>query len=239
MSQAEVLSDLARRLESINLKHPLRVGIDGIGDQPRRLSAGLAAYLRQGDKPVVEIDSDGFHNPQIRTGTRLGAWLLRRSVQLSGLGMRRACAARSRRKPTYRHRDPRLELRRDRRGADNVEHDAIVLFDCTFLQRGRLRQYWDEVIYLKADPAVARRRGIARDAAARRHLSRRPRLRPSLPRRLGTVRSRGAAKPPALLVIDNTNFDRPRPVWPRLCDARGVPYADRLARTWSRLRSLA
>jgi hypothetical protein len=27
--------------------------------------------------------------------------------------------------------------------------DAIVVFDCTFLQRGLLRDQWDEVIYLQ------------------------------------------------------------------------------------------
>jgi uridine kinase len=43
--------------------------------------------------------------------------------------------------------------------------DAIVVFDCTFLQRGGLRDLWDEVIFLSTSIAAAQSRGIARDAA--------------------------------------------------------------------------
>jgi uridine kinase len=41
-----------------------------------------------------------------------------------------------------------------------------VLFDCTFIQQGALRDLWDQVIYLDAEDTVARARGIARDANA-------------------------------------------------------------------------
>jgi uridine kinase len=43
--------------------------------------------------------------------------------------------------------------------------DAIVVFDCTFIQRGTLREQWDEVIYLDVSREIAVERGAARDAA--------------------------------------------------------------------------
>ncbi|MEH3033807.1 MAG: hypothetical protein PGN07_07140 [Aeromicrobium erythreum] len=45
-----------------------------------------------------------------------------------------------------------------------VPVDAVVVVDCTFLQRGSLRDLWDEVVWLEVDREVALRRGIARDA---------------------------------------------------------------------------
>jgi uridine kinase len=44
--------------------------------------------------------------------------------------------------------------------------DAIVLFAATFIQRGRLRDLWDEVIYLDVPEETATARGIARDRDA-------------------------------------------------------------------------
>lgn len=41
---------------------------------------------------------------------------------------------------------------------------SIVVFDCTFIQRGGLRDLWDEVIFLRVDREIALSRGIGRDA---------------------------------------------------------------------------
>jgi len=42
--------------------------------------------------------------------------------------------------------------------------DGVVVFDCTFLQRGQMRNHWDEVIYLQVDRERAIARGVSRDA---------------------------------------------------------------------------
>ena len=175
---------------------------------------GLAEYLRRGHRSVVEIDSDGFHNPhQIRY--RQGrdsargyyddaydfAALKSRALVPLGPGGNRHIVT----KVHDFDSDETVEEQ------TTVEHDAIVLFDCTFLQRGRLRQYWDEVIYLEVERAVARRRGIARDAAAlggtvaavdaydRRYLA-----------AWALYEAEVQPSRQASLVIDNTDFDRPR-----------------------------
>ena len=44
--------------------------------------------------------------------------------------------------------------------------DAIIVFDGTFLQRGQLRELWDDVIWLEVDRATALARGAARDAVS-------------------------------------------------------------------------
>ena len=44
--------------------------------------------------------------------------------------------------------------------------DAVVVFDATFVQRGALREHWDEVVFLDAELPVATERGVARDREA-------------------------------------------------------------------------
>ena len=47
-----------------------------------------------------------------------------------------------------------------------VQEDAVMLFAATFLQRGALRELWDEVIHLDAPAETAQDRGVRRDADA-------------------------------------------------------------------------
>lgn len=47
-----------------------------------------------------------------------------------------------------------------------VPEDAVVVFAATFVQRGALRDLWDEVVWVDTDEPTATARGIARDAEA-------------------------------------------------------------------------
>jgi hypothetical protein len=86
---------------------------------------------------------------------------------------------------------------------DCVSHadlHAVLLFDCTFLQRAELRGLWDEVIFLDVARDVARARGIARDAAA---------LGGDPPRRLHTTPD---ASPPGIS-MSRQSTHASRPAW--------------------------
>ena len=170
MERRELLRGLAVQLAERHPGHPLRVGIDGPSGVGKTTFADhLAEAVRATGRPVVRIDSDGFHHVrairyrQGRTSPR-GYYedaydfdSLRDLVLVPlGPGGSQRCA-------TKVH-----DL-----ASDAVEHrwadvpaDAVVLFDATFLQRGRLRGFWDEVIHLDAPEQVAQQRGVERDADA-------------------------------------------------------------------------
>ncbi|HET6826666.1 MAG TPA: uridine kinase [Amnibacterium sp.] len=170
MERSALLRRVAAHLAARRPGHPLRVGIDGPCGVGKTTFAGdLADALTAAGRPVVHIDSDGFHHvravryKQGRTSPRgyyEDAYDLDslRDLVLAPLG-----AGGSRRCATKVH-----DLASDaveRRWVD-VPDDAVVLFAATFVQRGELRGFWDEVIHLDAPEAVAQQRGVERDTDA-------------------------------------------------------------------------
>jgi uridine kinase len=146
------------------------VGIDGLcGVGKSRFARDLVAAVSAVGRPGRLLDSDGFHH--VREVRRSGddpargyydhAYDFHRLVADAlvplGPGGDRRYATRI------------LDLATDEVVTDawaTAEEDAVVVFDCTFLQRGDLRRHWDVVVFLDADPATARARGIARDRIA-------------------------------------------------------------------------
>ncbi len=60
----EILQTVAHMLATINLPHPLRVGIDGVSASGKTVLADeLAAVLREMNREVIRTGMDGFHNP--------------------------------------------------------------------------------------------------------------------------------------------------------------------------------
>lgn len=170
MSRAHLLEEVAEYLAGQELDHPLRVGVDGwCGSGKTTFRRALADELRRGERPVVELDSDGFHHPRgirYRQGRASGRGYYEDAYDLAALD-------RLVLRPLGHGGDQRIavkvhDLASDRVDIveDRVAANAIVLFDCTFIQRGPLRDAWDEVLYLDVDEDVARARGIARDSAA-------------------------------------------------------------------------
>jgi uridine kinase len=158
---------LARRLGALSPGHPLRVGVDGVcGAGKTRFARDLVGALARTGRDAVHLDSYGFHH--VREVRRRGkdpargyyddAYDFDRLVTdvLLPLG-----PGGSRRYATRIH-DLETDAVVDDAWA-RASENSVVLFDCTFLQRGGLRDHWDAVVFLDADLAIARARGVARD----------------------------------------------------------------------------
>ncbi len=163
-----VLGSVAERLAANRPGHPLRVGIDGIcGSGKTTFSRDLAELVAATGRTVVLVDSDGFHHVRARRyrqgresaqGYYDDAYdfgsLTERVLLPLGPGGTRDYA--------IRVHDLASDATIDGETAQ-APPDAVVLFAATFIQRDRLRDLWDEVIYLDVHEEVATARGVARD----------------------------------------------------------------------------
>jgi uridine kinase len=166
-----VLRWVADRVEERQLGHPVRVGIDGVCGAGKTMFAdALADVIRADGRPVVRLDSDGFHHVReirYRQGRESARGYYEDAYDFDALAdrvLRTLGPGGDLTYPTAVH-----DLASDAvvSGAPEVaDPRAVLLFDCTFLQRGALRQLWDEVVYLDVPLPVARARGVARDSDA-------------------------------------------------------------------------
>ncbi|MBO3662018.1 AAA family ATPase [Microbacterium stercoris] len=169
LQRRELLDAVAARLRAQDPGHPLRIGIDGVcGSGKTTFGDELAALLAEGPRPVIRLDSDGFHNERAvryRQGRDSARGYYEDAYALDSLRLLTL-------EPlgpdgTRRYAEHLHDLETDRvapRFADAAD-DAILVFDATFIQRDELRDHWDEVIYLDAPREHALERGVQRDVA--------------------------------------------------------------------------
>ena len=165
-----MLNLIARRLLARQSGHPLRVGVDGIcGAGKSTFARELRAVLSEEGRPVVLVDSDGFHHARKRRhrqGRDSARGYYEDAYDFDSLIDKVL-------RPLGPGGSGQYAVRVHDLTSDSVVEDwavappdAVVLFDATFIQRGRLRELWDEVIYLDADEEAAMARGVTRDAPA-------------------------------------------------------------------------
>lgn len=166
--RSDVLAEVADLIDALRPGHPVRVGIDGVcGAGKTSFASELVQVVARG-RPAVHLDSDGFHRPRAvrRRGAAargyyddaydLGA-LVERTLRPLGPGGSRSYVT------------ALLDFATDTPLHDQVavaEPDAVVVFDCTFLQRADVRPHWDLVVFLRVDLGLAQERAVARDAVA-------------------------------------------------------------------------
>ncbi|WP_375390292.1 uridine kinase [uncultured Amnibacterium sp.] len=166
----EVLGEVAARLVAAAPGHPLRVAIDGIcGAGKTTFAVDLADRLRRLGRPVIHVDSDGFHAVRAiryRQGRDSARGYYEDAYDLDAV--RALVLAPLGPGGSHRYAEHVHDLETDEVAPRfaTAPADAIVLFAATFVQRVALRDCWDEVIWLEVPPAVAEERGVARDAAA-------------------------------------------------------------------------
>jgi uridine kinase len=176
--RSAVLGSVARRLAASRPGHPLRVGIDGVcGSGKTTFSRARRIRHRgrpgRGHRRLRRVPS--CSRPPLPAGAGVGPGVLRRRLRPRLPGGTRPAPPRAGRRPGLCR--PVRDLASDARIDDETARapaDAIVLFAATFIQRGRLRDLWDEVIYLDVPQEAAIARGVARDAGALGRPGRRP-----------------------------------------------------------------
>ena len=204
MNQAHAMSSsrssdrdrLVAHLLALELGHPVRVGIDGYcGAGKTTLARDLERAIREAGRPVLHVDSDGFHHVRerwYRQGRDSARGYYDDAYDLDALAdrvLRPLGPGGDRRIATAVH-DLVTDAVLDE--TTEVPQDAVVLFACTFIQRGALRELWDEVVWVDTDEATATDRGVARDAEAWWGGGVPRGVRAPLPGRVPDLRRRGA-----------------------------------------------
>jgi len=150
--------------------HPLRVGIDGVcGAGKTTFAKDLAEHLTGHGRPVVRINSDGFHHIReirYRQGKDSARGYYQDAYDFDSVRDLVLVPLGSSGPHRYASRVHDLLTDAVVREWATARADAVVLFDATFLQRDDLCGHWDEVIYLDADTRLAQARGLARDEKA-------------------------------------------------------------------------
>lgn len=171
MSYDAIVEHVSAIIDSINDGVPVRVAIDGrTACGKSTFARALSADLTRIGRSVIHTTIDGFHNPKsvryargrlsaegyYRDARNLAAI---RHVLLDPLGP----------EGNREIRTEVFDLAADRpvsRPVIQVQEDAILIVDGTFLARPELADCWDMRLYLRVSREVARQRGIARDCQA-------------------------------------------------------------------------
>lgn len=168
MNRTALLEDLATRIASIRLAHPVRVAIDGVDAAGKTVLADeLVEYVKRHGRPVIRASIDGFHNPAVVRRRRGGLspegyyrdsfnlpLLIDSVLQPLGLHGKRVC------------RLAAFDFRTDspvKSQPFEVPADAVLLFEGVFLLRPELRSFWDFSVFVRADFDVTVARAEKRD----------------------------------------------------------------------------
>jgi len=168
--RADLVDQVARRLLARRFGRPLRVGVDGVcGAGKTTFADELCARIGALGAPAIRLDSDGFHHARdirYRQGRDSARGYYEDAYDFDALAGR-VLIPLGEGRLAYAPRVHDLEtdeIFADASAEASADADAVVVFDCTFLQRGRLRALWDEVVFLSTSIDAAQGRGIARDA---------------------------------------------------------------------------
>lgn len=164
----DLLDRIALALASDRRGHPLRVAIDGLcGAGKSTFARDLTAALLAQNERSVHLDSDGFHHPRdirYRQGRDSARGYYEDAYNFEALADRVLRPLGAGGSLVYAKRI--YDLTTDEVVPDDTaraDPNSIIIFDCTFVQRGALRGLWDEVIFLEVAREIATMRGINRD----------------------------------------------------------------------------
>lgn len=166
-----VLDALGERLAAARRGYPLRVGIDGICGSGKTIFArDLVSVLTARGIPTIHLDSDGFHHVRAVRQRKLAdeaRGYYENAYDFDALAERVLVPLGPGGSGTYATEvhDLATDAVIEDRTAQ-ADPRSVVVFACTFIQRGGLRDLWDEVVYLDTARDVALRRGVERDADA-------------------------------------------------------------------------
>lgn len=165
----QILQKVADRVLSLQLGHPIRVGIDGVTASGKSTFAReLSGLLKDRKCHVIHTTLDGFHNPRARRyergrgsaeGYYYDAYNYDGVVEnlLKPLGPN----------GNHQYRTQIFDLEADRPiqvEAISAPVESVLVVDGSFALRPELRAYWDVGIFLSVAFDVAENRAAQRDA---------------------------------------------------------------------------
>ena len=169
-ARLHVLYQLACRIASIKLSHPVRVAIDGVDAAGKTMLADeLVAPIEKLGRIVIRGSIDGFHRPRIERYEQ-GAdspegyyydsfdHAALRAALLDPLGPG----------GSQHYRRAVFDLSSDSPVEESLREspvDAVLLFDGVFLLRPELADCWDYAIFVAVDFEIAVARAVVRDIA--------------------------------------------------------------------------
>lgn len=168
MNRAAAIADLVEKICTINLDHPVRVGIDGVSASGKTMLADeLVQPLSENKREVIRASIDGFHNPRhIRyqrgrispQGYYEDSFNYQAIVSsmLIPLGPQGNLAYRTRQFDFIKNQVVDVPFL-------TAAPDAVLLFEGIFLLRPELRDYWDFSIFVHTDFDVTLKRAQKRD----------------------------------------------------------------------------
>jgi uridine kinase len=166
----QVVEAIARHILSLNLRHPIRVGIDGITASGKSTFAReLAQILKESGRTVVTATLDGFHHPRARRyekgrespeGYYFDAYNYPAIIEHLLLPLGPVGSLKFKTQVFDHLKDQPVESE-----ATSISRDAILVVDGSFSLRNELRPHWDVSIYLKVAFEIAEQRASERDAA--------------------------------------------------------------------------
>lgn len=166
----ELLNAISQHILSLQLYHPIRVGVDGITASGKSTFVReLSSLLYQSQRNVITTTLDGFHNPRSQRYARgresaegyyYDAYNYKEIIKhlLIPLGEG----------GNLLFKTQVFDLKTDEpKEIEPIKalSDSILVIDGSFALRQELQNYWDVGIYLNVDYNIAEERAAIRDAA--------------------------------------------------------------------------
>lgn len=168
MLRNELISEIANKILSLNVAHPIRVGVSGITASGKTTLANeLMEELQKRKTDVVRTSIDHFHNPRViryRQGkeSAIGyyedahdytSFMQKLLIPLGPGG-------------NLHYQTISLDLERDEfvnTESKVAKRDSIFMIDGTFLFKNDLSNLYDYKIFVQTDFEIARKRGAKRE----------------------------------------------------------------------------
>ena len=168
--RSDVIRELAARIHSLKLQHPIRVAIDGIdGAGKTSLADELVEPLASLGRPVIRASIDGFHRTRAeryRRGDESAEGYYCDSFDNTALvtallGPLGPAGTRRYRTAVFDYRDDKPVTQQ----VETADRSAVLIFDGVFLLRPELVCSWDFTVFLQTSFATALERVMSRDAS--------------------------------------------------------------------------
>jgi len=169
MRPSLLINQISKRIHGLPSINPVRVAIDGVDASGKTFLADeIAVSLKRGNRQVIRVTADGFHNPKsirYEKGSLSPEGFYYDSYNYKAL-------TKNLLEPLSPNGDRQyqtamFDVVKDQSIASpalTADDDAILIMDGIFLLRPEILPYWDLTIYLVIDFTNSMPRGITRDA---------------------------------------------------------------------------